>query len=49
MTAPPSGCRQARIYPSFGTSHQDGHTFGYFGAAVWEQDVFQFLERHCGR
>jgi carboxymethylenebutenolidase len=37
----------ARIYPSFGKSHQDGHTFGYFGSAVWERDVFRFLEQHC--
>jgi carboxymethylenebutenolidase len=40
---------QTKIYPSFGKSRQDGHTFGYFGSAVWEQDVFQFLERHCVR
>jgi dipeptidyl aminopeptidase/acylaminoacyl peptidase len=40
---------ETHIYPSFGQSHQDGHTFGYFGSAVWEQDVFQFLERHCIR
>jgi carboxymethylenebutenolidase len=39
---------EVRIYPSFGKSHQAGHTFGYFGSVVWEQDVFQFLERHCG-
>jgi carboxymethylenebutenolidase len=39
---------EVKIYPSFGKSHQDGHTFGYFGFAVWEQDVFQFLARHCG-
>ena len=39
---------ESKIYPAFGTSHQDGHTFGYFGSAVWETDVFQFLDRHCG-
>jgi len=39
----------AKIYPSFGKSRQDGHTFGYFGSAVWEQDVFQFLEHRCAR
>jgi carboxymethylenebutenolidase len=38
----------AKIYPPYGTSHQDGHTFGYFGSAVWENDVFQFLDMHCG-
>lgn len=39
----------AKIYPPYGKSHQDGHTFGYFGSAVWENDVFQFLDLHCGR
>ena len=39
----------AKIYPSFGKSRQDGHTFGYFGSAVWEQDVFEFLEHQCAR
>jgi dienelactone hydrolase len=39
----------ARIYPAFGRSRQDGHTFGYFGSAVWQQDVFEFLESHCAR
>lgn len=37
----------ARIYPAYGKSHQDGHTFGYFGSAVWEHDVFEFLDRQC--
>ena len=37
----------ARIYPPYGKSHQDGHTFGYRGSAVWENDVFQFLDLHC--
>jgi carboxymethylenebutenolidase len=40
---------EAKIYPSFGQSHQDGHTFGYFGSAVWERDVFRFLEQACTR
>jgi carboxymethylenebutenolidase len=35
------------IYPPFGTSAQDGHTFGYFGSAVWGADVFRFLDEHC--
>jgi dipeptidyl aminopeptidase/acylaminoacyl peptidase len=39
----------AKIYPPFGTSRQDGHTLGYFGSAVWASDVFQFLDRYCGR
>ena len=36
-----------KIYPPYGRSHQDGHTFGYFGAKVWEHDVFEFLGRYC--
>lgn len=38
---------EAKIYPPFGKSRQDGHTFGYFGASVWESDVFRFLNTHC--
>ena len=38
---------EMKIYPAFGRSPQEGHSFGYFGSAVWEHDVFQFLERHC--
>jgi carboxymethylenebutenolidase len=36
-----------KIYPAYGDSAQDGHTFGYFGGAVWADDVFQFLDAHC--
>jgi dipeptidyl aminopeptidase/acylaminoacyl peptidase len=38
-----------KIYPAFGTTTAAGHTFGYFGAAVWADDVFRFLEQHCSR
>jgi carboxymethylenebutenolidase len=37
----------SKIFPPYGKSHQDGHTFGYFGSAVWENDVFEFLDQHC--
>ena len=40
---------EIRIYPPFGKSTQDGHTFGYFGSAVWGADVFRFLDQHCGK
>jgi dipeptidyl aminopeptidase/acylaminoacyl peptidase len=40
---------EMKIYPAFGTTTAAGHTFGYFGAAVWADDVFRFLERHCVR
>jgi carboxymethylenebutenolidase len=36
-----------KIYPPYGNSVGDGHTFGYFGAAVWADDVFRFLNQHC--
>jgi dienelactone hydrolase len=36
-----------QIYPPYGDSAQDGHTFGYFGASVGADDVFAFLNQHC--
>jgi hypothetical protein len=36
-----------KIYPPYGSSTEDGHTFGYFGSAVWADDVFRFLNRYC--
>jgi len=38
---------EMKIYPAYGKSVQEGHTFGYFGSAVWADDVFRFLEQHC--
>jgi carboxymethylenebutenolidase len=38
---------EMKIYPPFGNSAQDGHTFGYFGSSVWADDVFRFLEKYC--
>jgi carboxymethylenebutenolidase len=38
-----------KIYPAYGDSPQDGHVFGYFGAAVWTNDVFGFLNQHCAK
>lgn len=37
-----------KIYPPFGDSKEDGHTFGYFGGALWGKDVFRFLDQYCG-
>jgi carboxymethylenebutenolidase len=39
---------ELKIYPPFGESKDDGHTFGYFGGAVWADEVFSFLRQHCG-
>ncbi len=38
---------ELKIYPPFGKSVQDGHSFGYFGSSVWGADVFRFLDQHC--
>ena len=38
---------EMKIYPAYGDSPGDGHNFGYFGAAVWADDVFQFLNQNC--
>ena len=40
---------EMKIYPAYGKSHDDGHVLGYFGAAVWADDVFSFLGRNCQR
>jgi carboxymethylenebutenolidase len=38
---------QIRIYPAYGSSKQDGHSFPYRAAPVWRADVFKFLESNC--
>jgi dipeptidyl aminopeptidase/acylaminoacyl peptidase len=40
---------QMKIYPVFGKSAEEGHSFAYLGGPVWADDVFRFLEQHCGR
>ena len=40
---------EVKIYPPYGISAQEGHTFGYFGSSVWADDVFRFLEQHCAK
>jgi carboxymethylenebutenolidase len=36
-----------KIYPAYGDSAGEGHSFGYFGSSVWANDVFAFLDRFC--
>jgi dienelactone hydrolase len=38
---------QMKIYPPYGTSHREGHSFAYLGAATWFGDVFEFVQQHC--
>lgn len=36
-----------KIYPAYGDSPGDCHTFGYFASDVWADDVFGFLNQYC--
>ena len=36
-----------KIYPPFGKSPQDGHSFTWLGTSVWADDVFSFLTKYC--
>jgi dienelactone hydrolase len=40
---------EIRIYPPYGQSDQDGHSFAWRGAAIWMNDVIEFLEANCKR
>src|SRR5215470_4954413 len=35
-----------KIYPAVGKTPSDGHNFLYTDVALWESDVFQFLDQH---
>jgi carboxymethylenebutenolidase len=36
-----------KIYPPYGASKRDGHSFAYMGSATWFSDVFAFVQKHC--
>jgi hypothetical protein len=38
---------ELKIYPAFGKSAPDGHSFNWLGSSVWADDVFSFLSKHC--
>jgi carboxymethylenebutenolidase len=40
---------EMKIYPAFGTSASEGHSFPYSAVAVWADDVFAFIEHACAR
>jgi carboxymethylenebutenolidase len=40
---------ELKIYPRFGTSSSDGHSFAWAGSAIWADDVFRFLDAHCAK
>jgi carboxymethylenebutenolidase len=38
---------EIRIYPPYGSSPQQGHSFAYRGVNIWFDDVLGFLEANC--
>ncbi|MFA6235841.1 MAG: prolyl oligopeptidase family serine peptidase [Bacteriovorax sp.] len=38
---------EMKIYPTFGKSNKDGHSFAYLGSSIWFNDVFKFIREHC--
>ena len=40
---------ELRIYPPYGKSHQEGHSFAYRGASTWIDDVVRFMKAHCAK
>ncbi|HJZ88782.1 MAG TPA: prolyl oligopeptidase family serine peptidase [Polyangia bacterium] len=40
---------EVKIYPPFGHSAADGHSFAYRGSDLWFDDAFRFLNRYCRR
>jgi dienelactone hydrolase len=38
---------EAKIYPPYGESEAQAHSFAYRGASIWFEDVFSFVEKHC--
>jgi carboxymethylenebutenolidase len=38
---------EMKIYPPFGHSARDGHSFAYRGAELWFPDVLAFVQKHC--
>jgi carboxymethylenebutenolidase len=40
---------ELKIYPAFGKTNKDGHSFPYAGNSVWFNDVFTFIDKNCSR
>jgi carboxymethylenebutenolidase len=40
---------EMKIYPPYGRSSREGHSFAYMGATQWFPDVFEFINKHCGK
>ena len=40
---------ELKIYPPYGVSRREGHSFAYRGSATWFNDVLAFMQKHCAR
>jgi hypothetical protein len=40
---------EIKIFPAFGMSAQNGHSFAYRGVNIWRDEVTGFIERNCAR
>ncbi|MFZ4715425.1 MAG: alpha/beta hydrolase family protein [Bacteriovoracaceae bacterium] len=40
---------EMKIYPAFGKTAKDGHSFTYRGSSIWFEDVFSFILKNCGQ
>lgn len=40
---------EIKIFPAFGMSAQNGHSFAYRGVDIWRDEVTGFIERNCAR
>lgn len=38
-----------RLFPAYGTSAADGHSFAWKGGSIWASTVFPFLDNYCSR
>jgi carboxymethylenebutenolidase len=38
---------QIKIYPAYGKTHFDGHSFTWLGSSTWFDDVFAFIQKNC--
>ncbi len=38
---------QIKIYPAYGKTHFDGHSFTWLGNLIWFEDVFAFIQKNC--
>ncbi len=40
---------EIHLYPRFGETAAQGHSFAWRGVEVWRDDVLRFLDQHCAR